>query len=107
DAEGARALFSELEFTRLIKDLPPPPSTPRVERTEIVTTREALDAAVAAARAAGSVAIRAAISGSAPRIDPATGVAFAAGGRAWYVPLAHRYLGMPTQLSEREVGDAL
>ena len=99
DAEKTRALFSELEFSRLLKDLPAPPPTSRRERTEILLTRAALDEAVAAARAAGEVGLRVALAGDRPRTDPVFGVAFASGGRAFYLPLAHRYLGAPAQLS--------
>ena len=36
DEARVRALFSELEFSRLLKDLPAPPPTPRSERAELV-----------------------------------------------------------------------
>ncbi len=102
DAERTRALFGELEFSRLLKDLPAPPPTARRERAEVLLTRAALDEAVAAARAAGEVGLRVAVAGERPRRDPVFGVSFAAGGRAFYLPLAHRYLGAPAQLSLEE-----
>ena len=107
DAEKARALFSELEFSRLLKDLPAPPPTSRTEKVAVLTGRDALDAAVSEARRAGEVGIRAALSGGSPRVEPPTGVAFASGGRAFYVPLGHRYLGAPPQLSIDEAREAL
>ena len=107
DAGKARSLFAELEFSRLLKDLPAPPPTARSERTEVLLGRAALDAAVAEARRSGSVGIRAALAGGSPRTDPLTGVAMAAGGRAWYLPLGHRYLGAPTQLPAAEAREAL
>ena len=100
DAEKTRALFGELEFSRLLKDLPAPPPTARDEHTELLLDRAALEAAVATARAAGEVGLRAALGGGNPRTDPLFGIAFAAGGRAFYLPLQHRYLGAPVQLSE-------
>ncbi|HEU4385103.1 MAG TPA: DNA polymerase I [Anaeromyxobacteraceae bacterium] len=107
DAERTRALFTELEFSRLLKDLPAPPPTQRAERTEVVSTREALDAAVAEARRAGQVGIAAVSGNGSPRTEAPAGIAFAAGGRAWYLPLHHRYLGVPPQLSPREAGEGL
>jgi DNA polymerase-1 len=107
DPAKARALFTELEFSRLLRELPAPaPSRPE-RRTEAVTTRAALDAAVAEARSAGPVGIRAAFSTPAPRTQAPAGVAFAAGERAWYVPVAHRYLGAPAQLGAAEVCEGL
>jgi DNA polymerase-1 len=107
DAGRARALFSELEFSRLLKDLPAPPPAARPAQAEVLSTRAALDAAVSEARRAGEVGIRAALSGGPPRTAPPTGVAFASAGRAWYVPLGHRYLGAPPQLSLGEAREAL
>ena len=107
DADRARALFGELEFSRLLKDLPPPPATTRTERTEVLLSRDALEAAVGVARAAGEMGLRAALGGSRPRVDPVPGIAFAAGGRAFYLPLSHRYLGAPAQVPVAEAREAL
>jgi len=107
DAERARALFTELEFSRLLKDLPPPPRAPRVERTEVLSSREALARAVAEARGSKEVGLYAAFSTPAPRTRPPAGIAFAASGRAFYVPMAHRYLGAPAQLSAADVAEGL
>jgi DNA polymerase-1 len=107
DSEKTRALFSELEFSRLLKDLPAPPPTARREETEILLTRAALDQAVAVARGAGEVGLRVAVAGDHPRKERPFGVAFAAAGRAFYLPLAHRYLGAPAQLSVEEAREGL
>jgi DNA polymerase-1 len=107
DDARVRALFSELEFSRLLKDLPAPPPSVRSERTEVVTARAALDAAVAALAAGGEAGIRPVLGGGAPRTDPVVGIALGGAGRAWYVPLRHRYLGAPRQLAEAEVREAL
>jgi DNA polymerase-1 len=107
DPERARALFSELEFSRLLKDLPAPPPTARAERAEVISTRAALDAAVGEARRAGQAGIVAATGGGSPRTEPPAGIAFAAGGQAWYLPLGHRYLGAPPQLSAGDACDGL
>jgi DNA polymerase-1 len=106
-ADRTRALFSELEFSRLLKDLPAPPPTAREQATELVLDRAALDAAVAAARAAGACGLRTVLDGDAPRTAPIAGIALAAGGRAWYVPAGHAYLGAPAQLAPGEVAAAL
>jgi DNA polymerase-1 len=107
DPEEARRLFAELEFSRLLKDLPPPPPTARSERVEVVTARRELDEAVAAARAAGQAGIEAVLDGPSPRTAALVGLALGAGGRAWYLPLGHRYLGAPAQLPAAEVAAAL
>jgi DNA polymerase-1 len=106
DDVRVRALFAELEFSRLLKDLPAPPPTARSERAELLLDRAALDAAVAAV-GSRPVGLRPILAGPAPRTDPVIGVAFAGGGRAFYLPLRHRYLGVPPQLSEDEVRQAL
>jgi DNA polymerase-1 len=108
DSERARALFTELEFGRLLRDLPAPtPSAEARIATEVVATRAELDAAVAEARRAGQVGMRAAFSSPLPRRYPPAGLALAAGERSWYVPLRHRYLGAPAQLSLSEASGAL
>jgi DNA polymerase-1 len=107
DADRTRALFTELEFSRLLKDLPAPPPTARAEKTELLLDRAALEAAVAVARAAGEVGLRALVAGDHPRKDPPFGLAFAAGGRAFYLPLGHRYLGAPAQVGWDEAREAL
>ncbi|WP_242356219.1 MULTISPECIES: DNA polymerase I [Anaeromyxobacter] len=107
DDSRVRALFSELEFSRLLKDLPAPPPTPRTERAELVLDAAALADAVAALTAAPAVGLRPVLAGPAPRTDPVVGLALAGGGRAFYVPLRHRYLGAPAQLGVEDVRAAL
>jgi DNA polymerase-1 len=107
NAERARALFTALEFGRLLRDLPAPAPAASERETEVVTTRAALDEAVAACRRAGQAGIRAASSSPSPRTVAPAGLALAAGGRAWYVPVHHRYLGAPVQLRDREVAAAV
>src|SRR5512144_3258653 len=57
DDAKVRALFSELEFSRLLKDLPAPPPTARAERTELVREAVALVAAVEALRSSRSIGL--------------------------------------------------
>jgi DNA polymerase-1 len=107
DDPKVRALFSELEFSRLLKDLPAPPPTPRTEKAEVVLDAAGLAAAVDALRAAPALGVRAVLAGGSPRKDPVVGLALAGAGRAFYVPLAHRYLGAPAQPPREAVRDAL
>ena len=107
DEERTRALFGELEFSRLIKDLPAPPPTARKERIESVVTREALEEAVEFLLGAGAVGVRPAFSGEAPRTDPLVGIGLAGAGRAFYLPLGHQYLGAPKPPKEDELREAL
>ena len=107
DDARARSLFSDLEFSRLLKDLPAPPPTARTERIEVLSDRAALHAAVKALAEAGGAGIRPVLAGGAPRTDPVIGIALAGAGRAFYVPVGHRYLGAPAQLGAAEVREAL
>lgn len=107
NAERARALFGELEFGRLLRELPAPEPSGVAVTTQVVTSRSALDDAVAEARRTGQVGFCSAFSSPAPRRVPPAGLAFAAGGKAWYVPLHHRYLGAPPQLPAAEAAAGL
>jgi DNA polymerase-1 len=107
DDARVRALFSELEFSRLLKDLPAPPPTARAERVEVVLDDAGLRAAAEALATAPAIGLRAVLAGPAPRTDSIVGVALAGGGRAFYVPLRHHYLGAPAQLRDEAVGAAL
>ncbi len=111
DEARTRALFGELEFSRLLKDLPAPPPTARAEKVEIVLDRAALDEAVrflaGAGASSGGVGVRPVLAGEAPRTDLLVGLGLAGGGRAFYVPLAHHYLGAPRPLAREEAREAL
>jgi DNA polymerase-1 len=107
DDARTRALFGELEFSRLLKDLPAPPPTARAEKAELVLDRAALDEAVRFLLGAGAVGVRPVLAGDAPRADPLVGLGLAGGGRAFYVPLGHHYLGAPRPPAREEVREAL
>jgi DNA polymerase-1 len=107
DPEVVRKLFTELEFGRLLKDLPAAAPSPAAAKEELLFDRGALDAAVKHCQEAGQVGLRAVRAGDNDRTAPLAGVAFAAKGRAFYLPLSHRYLGAPRQLSRDEVFAAL
>jgi DNA polymerase-1 len=108
DQDRARALFSELEFSRLVKELPPPPPTARAETPETIELAAALDAAVAAlVQAGGPAGLLPVLGEGPPRTAPLVGLAFAGAGRAFYLPLGHRYLGAPAPLAPDQVREGL
>lgn len=101
DERALRALFTELEFTRLIAQLSP---APQVEgRTSVVTELETLERHAAAIRDAGELAIASVLSGDDPLRADLVGVALAwVEGLSVYVPLGHRYIGAPTQIARQD-----
>jgi DNA polymerase I len=81
-------------------------SAPEVT-TQLVTTLAALDALLEVARQSGRLALVPAVQ-SVGNQTYLVGVAFSTGpGVSWYLPLGHRYVGAPVQLSRQEVGQAL
>lgn len=95
----ARALFSELEFYKLLQEMPAQVPTPLTVSTELITERAKLEAVAISARAAGIVTLIPAFEGL-PYAAELTGLGIALeDGRSFYVPLSHRYIGVPGQLS--------
>ncbi|WP_224362031.1 DNA polymerase I [Hyalangium versicolor] len=104
DTPKAKQLFTELEFYRLVADLPsdtaatPKPaeaSVPAASATPValLTTEEELKAFAEASRAAGSLFLVPAYEG-APFTAPLVGLGLAlTDGRTAYVPLRHQQLG--------------
>jgi DNA polymerase I len=110
DIEKLRELFTELGFTRFVKALPAPASKAVVLGTasEAITTVEALQKVAAAARAEGRLALRVeATSTDAMRADLIGMAISTKPGHASYVPIGHRYLGVPAQLSLATVKEIL
>jgi len=143
DAAKARALFTELEFTRLLREVeglaavpgagagegaaagpgPGPGSSsgvrsgeeapvlaaagPRPERAELLLDEAALEAAALHLAGCEAIGLLAVGAGAAPRTDPVVGLALGGGGRAFYLPLGHRYLGAPAALPAAAVRRAL
>ncbi len=107
DDARVRTLFTELEFSRLLKDLPAPPPSARTEAVELVRDEDGLRAAAGALRAAPAVAIRPVLGGESPRTAPVVGLALAGAGKVYYLPLGHRFLGAPPPLPAAAVRDAL
>jgi DNA polymerase-1 len=116
DPDRARVhdLFTRWEFKALLRDAPAPargaagaePPATQAEAVavnveyETVLTREQLDAWIARISAVPLTAIDVAYTGVDPMRGQLVGIAFSVEAeRACYVPLAHRYAGVPAQLS--------
>jgi DNA polymerase I len=106
DLEAARRLFTELEFTAFLRDLPAPAVSHDVRR-ELILGMDALEAAVERLKGRESVVLVL----ERDRPDPVraglVGVTLAGGDDVFYVPVGHRALGAPAQLEERRVLDAI
>ncbi len=101
-----RRLFSELEFTRLLQQLPAPPPPKREFRT--LTRKDELVAFAARAKANKTLAIDFRMSEPDPNRAAIVGLGVsAAPGEGIYVPLSHRYLGAPAQLTLDEIREVL
>jgi DNA polymerase-1 len=130
DLMALRALYAELGFTRQLAALDEriarnaertpaslgpdaaspgaiePPPAPTIT-TQLVTTREGLDAVLLEARQSGRLALVPATQALGNQTH-LVGLALASGpGFAHYLPLGHRYVGAPVQLGRAEVGQAL
>ncbi len=122
DVASLRRLYSELEFNRQLDQLDAIAragteakqaravvETVAQERTwACVLDEAALERAVAEARAAGGVGLSVVATGTDAMRAGITGVALASRpGHGHYIPLRHRYLGCPPQLSWERVRAAL
>jgi DNA polymerase-1 len=127
DKQRLRALFTELEFSRLADQLSPsgaaaiaahaektpaPLPIPAVPESiapvappppvVAITKRAVLEALAADIRAAGTVGVAALYDGPSPVRCDLVGIAFAVGEHRAYLPLTHRYLGAPACIPEAE-----
>ncbi|HEY8212249.1 MAG TPA: DNA polymerase I [Myxococcaceae bacterium] len=88
DAE-ARDLFSELEFFKLLQEMPAPAPTPLPEKTAVVLDAAGLDELAALAREGGELSLYPAYEGL-PYAASLIGLGVAAkSGRTFYLPLQH------------------
>ena len=94
--QKARALFTELEFVRLINDLPRPPPTPPSGARSIATDLAAVEKLVARARQAGRVGLLTLTSADEPLHDELLGLSISLPDESVYVPLGHRPRGGPS-----------
>jgi DNA polymerase-1 len=108
DEPAVRKLFTELEFTRLLRDLPPPPITEAKAIIKTVLDEAGLDDLARRMMAAPQIAVRVFCAAAGARTEPLVGLAVGlGGGEAFYLPLKHHYLGMPRQLPRELVADKL
>jgi DNA polymerase-1 len=90
DEPRARQLFTQLEFVRLVNDLPRPPPTPPSGARSIATSVADVQRLVDKARAAGRFAILTLTSEDEPLRDELLGLAVGLPEESVYVPLGHR-----------------
>ena len=102
DGERLRELFTELGFHRFLKAVHAPVT--ETASYQAVLTREALAAFVAEAREAGRLAVELHATSREPMRAALVGLSLSCKpGHAVYVPVGHRYLGAPAQLSVADV----
>jgi len=109
DRDALAALFAELEFHSLIPQIPETaavayavtePETPlAADGVSVIDEVRLLPAAVAALRAAGTVAVTVFASDGDRRTAELVGLGLAAGDGAWYLPFGHH---QPTELGAVE-----
>src|SRR5262245_47468848 len=126
DKQRLRALFTELEFSRLADQLSPSGAAaiaPHAEKTPApiplavpeaiapvlppppvapIVKRPELEAVAAEIRAAGAFGVAALYDGPSAVRSDLVGLGLAWGDRRAYVPLCHRYLGAPACMPEAE-----
>src|SRR5438105_2336450 len=90
DEPQARKLLTELEFVRLVNDLPRPPPTPPSGARSMATTLEHVQRLVDKARAANRFALLTLTSEDEPLRDDLLGLAVSLPDESVYVPLGHR-----------------
>ena len=101
-----RRLFQELELSRLLDQLRPAAPTKREFRT--VVTREELDAFAAKAADRKMLTVHLEATSRESMRAACIGVALSSGpGEGVYVPLSHRYLGVPKQLDWEAIREVL
>ncbi len=102
-------LLAELEFSRLLEQFRPAPAAVAVTRDlTMITTRAALEALAAEAAKSGTLALDLELTRPEPMQATLVGLALSTGaGVGAYVPLSHRYLGVPPQLPWKVVAEVL
>ncbi len=113
DVDKLKELFEEFEFTSLLAGLDDMPSaappSPKVEKHyETILTDEAFEKLLSDLNAAGEFALDLETTSKRPVRARMVGISFSwSEHRACYIPVAHRYLGVPDQLDKQMVLDRL
>ncbi|MFO7765466.1 MAG: DNA polymerase I [Pelovirga sp.] len=102
DADALYALFKKLEFNKLLSDIAAIRQQPAATNEgdyHTVTTEADLDGMIEELKAAGTFAFDTETTSLTAVQADLVGLSFAmAAGTGWYVPIGHRYLGVPEQL---------
>lgn len=107
DTDAVRELFEELEFTRLVNELAPREVLGRGGYSTVLTEGE-LDRLILTLQSVDQFAIDTETDSRDPMRATLVGISFSwAEGQAAYIPLGHRYLGAPGQLSTEVVKEKL
>jgi len=118
DIEKLRAMFTELGFQSLLAGLPeagqesgalPADESKKVEsHYETIMDKQALDALVKKLKKVKEFALDLETTSKHPVVAEMVGISFSwAEGEACYIPVSHRYLGVPEQLDKQKVIEAL
>jgi DNA polymerase-1 len=109
DREALTALFKECEFFKLLQEFSSEPGASAESASySAVLTEADLAAMIAALEQAEHFAFDTETTGLDPLRAELVGLSFAVTpGEAWYVPVGHRYLGVPEQLPLEQVLDAV
>jgi len=95
--EAVRSLFTELEFTSLVKEISVEPAQQHTQQVILVDTLTKAEQLCAAIRTKGSVAFITKAAGTHPLLDRLVGIGFSAEeGLAYYLPVGHNH-GMPAE----------
>ncbi len=113
NVEKLKELFGEFEFTSLLENLSETPgavsSSPKVEKHyETILTNEAFEKLLNDLNESGEFALDLETTSKHPVRARMVGISFSwSDHRACYIPVAHRYLGVPDQLDKQMVLDRL
>ncbi|CAD7782149.1 DNA polymerase I [Candidatus Methanoperedenaceae archaeon GB37] len=103
DRETLIKLFTELDFKKLLRELLPEPSLAEV-KYECVLDKPTLNRMIERLKTKKSVALEVQTTERDPISSELVGISFCCEpGEAWYIPLKHFYLGVPSQLPLKEV----
>ncbi|TDI14117.1 MAG: DNA polymerase I, partial [Acidobacteria bacterium] len=98
DGQTAQALFRELGFRTLVEKYQPEPAAPDAHYVTVLTLDE-LHRLTEELRTAGRFALNTETTSFDPMRGELVGLSFShQEGVGWYLPLGHRYLGMPEQI---------